>query len=237
MERMTAVDDIVIELKSPDESARWKAVACLAQKDSNMLSNRQKEELQAALSILLTKDVSSRVRAGAALAVRGLHLPGMETVLLKVMLHDRDPQVRALAGFSLSLYARTSSSTTLYSAFVQALNDIDWRVVSVAVDALREGNLSNGWDISEALRPLLSHSNWRVRLSVARTLVDMKAVDNEVIHTLTQLLREHRQEIYDLETAAQNISRVCEEEEALSNPFVPLKEKIGDAQRLLKRSH
>lgn len=237
MDRSKAIDDMLIELKSPDESARWTAVIRLAQKDSKMLSNRQTEELQGALSSLLSKDVSSRVRAGAALALRGLQLSGMETVLLKVMLHDRDSQVRALAGFSLSIYVRDSSSKALYSAFVQALNDKDWRVVSVAVDALREGNLYNGWEISEALRPLLSHSNWWVRLSVSRILVDLEVVDNEVIHTLTQLLRQHGQEIYDLESAAQNISRICEKEEALSKPFVPLKEKIEHAQRLLRRSH
>jgi len=236
MKRSKPINDILIELKSHDESVRHGAVVRLTPMDSvSPLSDRQKEELQNALSMILQKDPSPRVRGGAALALDKCRSPEIKSLLVKTMLHAPAPMVRVMAAFSLSKYVQNDSSRELYSAFAQALNDKDWRVKSVAVRAFREGGLHAGWEVAKVLRPLLKHSKWLLRLQVAESLIDLEEVDNEVVSTLTQILRQHEREIYDLEQSTQEIARICEEEEGIPmEPFQPIKEKLEKAKRLLK---
>lgn len=239
MKRSKLIDDILVEFKSHDESVRYGAVLRSTRMAfASTLSGKQKENLQNTLPIILKKDPSPRVRAGAALALRDLYSPEIQLFLVKTMLHDPDPMVRVMAAFSLSRYVRNDSSQELYSAFAQALNDKDWRVIAVAVKALREGGLHDGWEVARILYPLLRHSNWWLRLNVAEALIDLGVVDDEVVSTLTQLLRQHEREICDSERSTQEIARICEEEEGIPmEPFQPIKERLEQAKQLLKQKY
>lgn len=185
------VNEIAASLQSSDPQARLRALTALRQHDSAV-----------ALPMLLSKvdDSEFMVRSFVAMGLRSSQTAASFAALLKMMQFDRDPNVRAEAANSLSMFG-TEAIPHLVEAFRRddnwlvrrsimaplyemqspdavfeicaiGLEGEDLTVQEVAIDGF--GLLANT-DKQEAalqqLLPLVSDESWRIRLRVARALL------------------------------------------------------------------
>lgn len=184
------ISEIQAALQSSDSQERLRGVTALRKCDSAV-----------ALPMLLSKvdDREFMVRSFVAMGLRQTQTAEAFAALLKMMQFDRDPNVRAEAANSLSMFG-TEAISHLVEAFGRddnwlvrrsimaalyemqcpdavfeicaiALGGEDLPVQEVAIDGF--GLLANTQKQEEALQqllPLVSSDNWGIRLRVARAL-------------------------------------------------------------------
>jgi len=184
------ISEIQAALQSSDSQERLRGVTALRKCDSAV-----------ALPMLLSKvdDREFMVRSFVAMGLRRTQTAEAFAALLKMMQFDRDPNVRAEAANSLSMFG-TEAIPHLVEAFRRddnwlvrrsimaplyemqcpdavfevcaiALGGEDLPVQEAAIDGL--GLLANTPKQEEALHqllPLVSSDNWGIRLRVARAL-------------------------------------------------------------------
>ena len=184
------ISEIQAALQSSDAQERLRGVTALRKCDSAM-----------ALPMLLSKvdDREFMVRSFVAMGLRQTQTAEAFAALLKMMQFDRDPNVRAEAANSLSMFG-TEAISHLVEAFRRddnwlvrrsimaplyemqcpdavfeicaiALGGEDLPVQETAIDGF--GLLANTPKQEEALQqllPLVSSDNWGIRLRVARAL-------------------------------------------------------------------
>ena len=184
------ISEIQAALQSSDSQERLRGVTALRKCDSAV-----------ALPMLLSKvdDREFMVRSFVAMGLRQTQTAEAFAALLKMMQFDRDPNVRAEAANSLSMFG-TEAISHLVEAFRRddnwlvrrsimaplyemqcpdavfeictiALGGEDLPVQEAAIDGL--GLLANTQKQEEALQQLLSlvsSDNWGIRLRVARAL-------------------------------------------------------------------
>jgi HEAT repeat protein len=184
------ISEIQAALQSSDSQERLRGVTALRKCDSAV-----------ALPMLLSKvdDREFMVRSFVAMGLRQTQTAEAFAALLKMMQFDRDPNVRAEAANSLSMFG-TEAISHLVEAFRRddnwlvrrsimaplyemqcpdavfeicaiALGGEDLPVQEAAIDGL--GLLANTQKQEEALQqllPLVSSDNWGIRLRVARAL-------------------------------------------------------------------
>jgi len=185
------VSEIEASLQSSDPQARLRALTALRKHDSAV-----------ALPMLLSKvdDTEFMVRSFVAMGLRKSQTAESFAALLKMMQFDRDPNVRAEAANSLSMFG-TEAISHLVEAFRRDDNWLvrrsimapvyemqcpdavfeicaiglvgeDMTVREVAIDGF--GLLANTDQQEAALQQLLSlvsADSWRIRLRVARALL------------------------------------------------------------------
>ena len=184
------ISEIQAALQSSDSQDRLRGVTALRKCDSAV-----------ALPMLLSKvdDPEFMVRSFVAMGLRQTQTAEAFAALLKMMQFDRDPNVRAEAANSLSMFG-TEAISHLVEAFRRddnwlvrrsimaplyemqcpdavfeictiALGGEDLPVQEAAIDGF--GLLANTDKQEEALQqllPLVSSDNWGIRLRVARAL-------------------------------------------------------------------
>ena len=184
------ISEIQAALQSSDSQERLRGVTALRKCDSAV-----------ALPMLLSKvdDREFMVRSFVAMGLRQTQTAEAFAALLKMMQFDRDPNVRAEAANSLSMFG-TEAISHLVEAFRRddnwlvrrsimaplyemqcpdavfeictiALGGEDLPVQEAAIDGF--GLLANTDKQEEALQqllPLVSSDNWGIRLRVARAL-------------------------------------------------------------------
>lgn len=184
------ISEIQAALQSSDSQQRLRGVTALRKCDSAV-----------ALPMLLSKvdDREFMVRSFVAMGLRQTQTAEAFAALLKMMQFDRDPNVRAEAANSLSMFG-TEAISHLVEAFRRddnwlvrrsimaalyemqcpdavfeicaiALGGEDLPVQEAAIDGF--GLLANTQKQEEALQqllPLVSSDNWGIRLRVARAL-------------------------------------------------------------------
>ena len=184
------ISEIQAALQSSDSQERLRGVTALRKCDSAV-----------ALPMLLSKvdDREFMVRSFVAMGLRQTQTAEAFAALLKMMQFDRDPNVRAEAANSLSMFG-TEAISHLVEAFRRddnwlvrrsimaplyemqcpdavfeictiALGGEDVPVQEAAIDGF--GLLANTQKQEEALQqllPLVSSDNWGIRLRVARAL-------------------------------------------------------------------
>ena len=184
------ISEIQAALESSDSQDRLRGVTALRKCDSAV-----------ALPMLLSKvdDREFMVRSFVAMGLRQTQTAEAFAALLKMMQFDRDPNVRAEAANSLSMFG-TEAISHLVEAFRRddnwlvrrsimaplyemqcpdavfeicaiALGGEDLPVQEAAIDGF--GLLANTQKQEEALQqllPLVSSDNWGIRLRVARAL-------------------------------------------------------------------
>ncbi len=199
------IEQIKTDLKNTDPQKRMKAVLELRNQD-----------IETAVPLLKVsmKDQEFLVRSFTAMALGKKQNAESFAALLEMMKFDRDPNVRAEASNSISLFgeiaaphltltfeqddhwlvrrsilaavAELNCAEELLQISSLGIEGEDKTVAESSVDCL--GNLANTEKKTQALKKLLSlvdHSNWRMRWRTAKALG--KFDESEAKETLTKL--------------------------------------------------
>ena len=199
------IEQIKTDLKNTDPQKRMKAVLELRNQDT---------EIAVPLLTLSMKDQEFLVRSFTAMALGKKQNAESFAALLEMMKFDRDPNVRAEAANSISLFGEIAAPH-LTLAFEQddhwlvrrsilaavaelncaeellqisslGIEGEDKTVAESSIDCL--GNLANTEKKSQALQKLLSlvdHADWRMRWRTAKALGKFK--EPEAKEALTKL--------------------------------------------------
>jgi len=181
-------------LRDPDPDVRSNATRCLSRLGG-----------EAAITALVSamEDPEPRVRAGAALALGTLNAHAGLDALLHHLRHDDAGHVRTMCASFLDRF----DDPRIPGAFLEALEDPEWKVVSSACVGLE---LLGSMEAASRLLPLLGHPQKFVRERACSALVALGRRDSRIITTLEELTADP--ELEERERFGQELTALLAEE-------------------------
>jgi HEAT repeat protein len=179
------VDRVVGILGNQDGIERVRALAEL--RESAAL-----DTLDALIASLNSSDEQLRRRAGSSISLFRDVVHSRSDALAEYLQSGADPRVR----LSCAIALMPVSSAAVDAAYLKALTDSSDKVVQIACLEIGSRKAPEG---VEALKRVLSHPAWRVRLEACKGLIRQNAANRLVVSTLEAMGNEPEAAVYDAE--------------------------------------
>ncbi|MBI5933411.1 MAG: HEAT repeat domain-containing protein [Chloroflexi bacterium] len=176
--RLSNLDQILLDIKSPDYTVRTKAVQKLSDYQSNP---------EAVKSLIATIGDSDSLVKRKALTIASKYHQANQRILESVIKagHDKDWHVRKNAMYALGNLGFLSVEAT--RVLIKSLNDENVQVSGAAALAL--GKLKqNSDEVVRGLRSALRHKSMSLQIESARSLIELGQRDSEIVEVLKKAI-------------------------------------------------